>query len=52
MQAFSSSVSGGYSLVVVHGLPIAVAAVAERGLQGTWTSVVSALRLSGCGALV
>ena len=41
VQAFSISVSGGCSLVVVHRLLVAVASpVAERGLQGTWTSVV------------
>ena len=51
MQAFSSSVSGGYSLVVVYRLLIAVASlVAEHGLQGARTSVVRALRLTSYSA--
>ena len=41
--------SGGSSLVVVHGLLIAVASlVTERGLWGSPASVVVAGRLSRC----
>ena len=43
--------SGGYSLVVVHGLLIALASlVAEHGLWGTWASVAVSYRLSSCGS--
>ena len=43
-------VSGGYSLVVLHGLLIAVASlVAEHRLQGAWASVV-VRGLSSCGS--
>ena len=39
--------SGGYTLVVIHGLPIVVASlVAEHRLSGTQASVVAAHKLS------
>ena len=41
-QAFSSVVSGGCSLVAVHGLLIVVEFVAEPRLWSTWASVVAA----------
>ena len=42
-QAFSSVVSGGCSLVAVHGLLIVVELfVAEPRLWSTWASVVAA----------
>ena len=45
------TVTGGYSLVVVHGLLIALASlVAEHGLWGTWASVAVSYRLSSCGS--
>ena len=41
--------SGGYSLVAVCGLPVAVASlVAQHGLWSTWASVVATHRLSSC----
>ena len=44
--------SGGYSLISVCGLLIAVASlVAEDGLQGMWASVVDTLGLSCSAAL-
>ena len=43
--------SGGYSLISVLGLLIAVAALlVEYGLQGTRASVVAALGLNSCGS--
>ena len=45
------SVSSGYSLVMLLGLPIAVASlVAEHGLQGVQASVVASHELSICGS--
>ena len=42
---------GGYSLVVVSGLLIAVSSlIAEHRFQGTQASVVVAHRLSSCGS--
>ena len=41
--------SGGYPLVVVCGLLIAVASLVEHGLWGARVSVLAALGLSGCG---
>ena len=50
MQAFSSCSEQGLLLIVVHGLPIAVASlVAEHRALGPQTSVVVAHRLSSCG---
>ena len=44
---------GGYSLVVVHGLLIAMASlVAEHGLQGTQASIVAAHGLQNAGSVV
>ena len=41
--------SGGYSLVLAHGLHIVVASfVVEHGLLGIWSSVVAACSLSSC----
>ena len=41
--------SGGYSLVLVLELLIAVASlIAKHGLQGTWASVAAAHELSSC----
>ena len=42
--------SRGCSLVVVDGLLISAASLAERGLSGTRTSVVAARGLSTCGS--
>jgi len=43
--------SGGYSLVVVHGLLIVVASfVMEHGLQGTQASVVEVPGLHSCSS--
>ena len=43
--------NGGYSLVVVRGLLIAVASlVVEHGLKAVWASVVAMHGLSGCGS--
>ena len=38
-------VSGGCALVVLHGLLLAGASLAEHRLCGTWASVVAAPRL-------
>ena len=44
---------GGYSLVAVHGLLIAMASlVAEHGLQGTQASIVAAHGLQSAGSVV
>lgn len=46
MRVSLAAVSGGYSLVVMHRLLIAVTSlVAEHRLQDAWASVVSAPRL-------
>ena len=42
--------NGGYSLVEVCRLLIAMAFAVEHRLQGTWVSVVSAHGLSSCGS--
>ena len=45
--------SGGYSLVSVHGLPIAVASlVAKHRLWDVWASVVPARGLRNCSSPV
>ena len=53
-RAFSLvAASWGYSLDVVCRLLIAgVSLVAERGVQGTWASVIAATRLGSCGSQV
>ena len=43
------AVSGGYSLIVVLGLLIVMAAAAAEQSPGVWASVVAAHRLS-CGS--
>ena len=51
LELFSSFDEGGCSLVVVHGLFVAVASlVSEHGLLGVWTSVVAARGLSSRGS--
>ena len=42
--------SGGYCLVVLHGLLIAVASLVEHGLQGLWAPVLVAQGLCSCGS--
>ena len=53
LRLFSSLENRGYSLVVVHRLPIEVVSlVAEHGLQGVWASLVVTLGLQITGSVV